>query len=84
MPTPLSNLRIIIIIIIVIIVIIIIIIIIIIIKVFSRRRVVLCERMDGRTEGQTDMTKFIVAFRNFANTLKNVLFEQKKIKLLDY
>ena len=29
----------------------------------SRRRVVPCGRMDG----QTDMTKLIVAFRNFAN-----------------
>jgi len=25
---------------------------------------------DGRTDGQTDMTKIIVAFRNFANALK--------------
>ena len=26
---------------------------------------------DRRTEGQTDMTKLIVAFRNFANAPKN-------------
>jgi len=74
MPTsPLSNLRLII-------VIAIIIIIIIIIKVFSGRRVILREMTDGRTEGQTDMTKLIVAFRNFVNVPKHVLFGQKKIK----
>jgi len=28
-------------------------------------------RTVGRTDGQTDMTKFIVAFRNFANAPKN-------------
>jgi hypothetical protein len=33
----------------------------------SGSRVVSC----GRTEGQTDMTKLIVAFRNFANAPKN-------------
>jgi hypothetical protein len=27
---------------------------------------------DGRTGGQTNMTKLIVAFRNFANAPKNV------------
>ena len=27
---------------------------------------------DRRTDGQTDMTKLIVAFRNFANASKNV------------
>ena len=37
-------------------------------------------RKDGRTKGQTDMTKLTVAFRNFSNALKNVLFEQKKMK----
>jgi hypothetical protein len=26
---------------------------------------------DGWTEGQTDITKLIVAFRNFANPLRN-------------
>ena len=26
---------------------------------------------DGKTDGQTDMTKLIVAFRNFANAPKN-------------
>ena len=26
---------------------------------------------DGQTDGQTDMTKLIVAFRNFANAPKN-------------
>jgi hypothetical protein len=30
-------------------------------KVFS------CGRMDGRADGQTDMTELIVAFRNFVN-----------------
>jgi len=29
---------------------------------------------DGRTDGQTDMTKLILAFRNFVNASKN---EQK-------
>jgi len=28
-------------------------------------------RTDGRKDGQTDMTKLIVAFRNFANAPKN-------------
>jgi Fe-S-cluster formation regulator IscX/YfhJ len=28
-------------------------------------------RTDGRTDRQTDMTKLIVAFRNFANAPKN-------------
>ena len=27
--------------------------------------------VDGRMDGQTDMTKLIVAFRNFANALTN-------------
>ena len=27
-------------------------------------------RTDGRTDGQTDMTHLIVAFKNFANALK--------------
>jgi hypothetical protein len=29
-------------------------------------------RTDGRTEGQTDMTKLIVAFRNFKNGPKHI------------
>jgi Fe-S-cluster formation regulator IscX/YfhJ len=29
------------------------------------------ENRDGRTDRQTDMTKILVAFRNFANALKN-------------
>jgi len=29
--------------------------------------------MDRRTDGQTDMTKIIVAFRNFSNARKNEL-----------
>jgi hypothetical protein len=29
-------------------------------------------RKDGQTDGQTDMTKLTVAFRNFANVPKNV------------
>jgi hypothetical protein len=28
-------------------------------------------RMDGWTDRQTDMTKLLVAFRNFGNTAKN-------------
>jgi len=28
-------------------------------------------RTDGQTDGRTDMTKVIVAFRDFANALKN-------------
>jgi hypothetical protein len=28
---------------------------------------------DGRTDGETDMTKLIVAFRNFANAPKHCL-----------
>jgi len=31
------------------------------------------ERTDGRRDGQTDMTKLTVAFRNFANSPKNRL-----------
>jgi hypothetical protein len=34
-------------------------------------------RTDGRTDGQTDMTMLLVAFRNFANLAKN---EWTKIK----
>ena len=34
---------------------------------FSRSRVFTC----GRTERRTDMTKLVVAFRNFANAPKN-------------
>jgi hypothetical protein len=38
----------------------------------SGSRVVSCGQMDGRTDvRQTDMTKVIVALRNFANALKN-------------
>jgi hypothetical protein len=33
---------------------------------------------DGRTDGQTDMTKLIVAFRNFANAPKNSLHKYPK------
>jgi hypothetical protein len=29
--------------------------------------------VDGRTDGRTDMTQLIFAFRNFANSPKNVL-----------
>jgi len=28
-------------------------------------------RVDGRTDGQTDMTKLTIAFRNFATSVKN-------------
>jgi DUF2075 family protein len=31
-------------------------------------------RMDGRTDGWTDMTKLIVAFRNFSNAPQNHKF----------
>jgi hypothetical protein len=41
----------------------------------SRRRVVPC----GRTDGQTDMTKLIVAFRNFANPPRKVQYACKII-----
>jgi len=30
-----------------------------------------CRQTDGRMDGQTNMTKLIVAFRNFANSPKN-------------
>jgi len=36
----------------------------------SGSKVVPCIQMDGRTDGQTDMTKPIVSFRIFANALK--------------
>jgi len=47
----------------------------------SGSRVVPCGRTDGRTGGQTDMTKLIVAFRNFAKALKNPLW---LFSLLEY
>ena len=34
-------------------------------------RVASCRPTDGGTDGQTDMTKLIVAFHNFANAPKN-------------
>ena len=37
---------------------------------------------DGRTDGQTEMTKLIVAFRNFANAPKHVRAEQLINRLL--
>jgi len=37
---------------------------------FSGSRVVPC----GQTDGPTDMTKLIAAFRNFANAPKNICF----------
>jgi len=36
-------------------------------------RIVPCGRTDGRTDRQTDVTKLILAFRNFANAPKNSL-----------
>ena len=33
-------------------------------------RVVACGRKDGRTDGQLDMTKLMVAIRSFANAPK--------------
>jgi len=41
----------------------------------NRRRVVPCGPMDG----QTDMTKLIVAFRNFANPPRNVQYACQKM-----
>ena len=38
---------------------------------FMKIRPVVAERTDGQTEGQADMTKLIVVFRNFANAPKN-------------
>ena len=35
-----------------------------------------CKRTDGRTDGQTDMTKLIAAFHNFVKTPKNLSFIQ--------
>jgi len=40
---------------------------------FSESRVV----PRGRTHGQTDVTKLIVPFRNFANAPKNVVLRKK-------
>jgi hypothetical protein len=40
-------------------------------------------RDDGRTDGQTDMTKLIVAFRNFADTSKNQLISQTKRQIYE-
>jgi hypothetical protein len=37
----------------------------------SGSRVVPCGRTDGQTDRQTDITKLIGSFRNFANALKN-------------
>jgi hypothetical protein len=37
----------------------------------SGSRVVACGQKDGRTDGQTDMTKLILTFRNFADATKN-------------
>jgi len=37
----------------------------------SGRRVVPCGRIDGWTDGQADMGKLIVAFRNLANSPKS-------------
>jgi hypothetical protein len=43
----------------------------------SGRRVISCGRTDGQkdqwTGGQTDMTKLVVAFRNFANAPKKYI-----------
>ena len=37
----------------------------------SETRAVPCGHIDGRTDGQTDMTKLIVALPNFANVPKS-------------
>ena len=47
---------------------------------FNGSRVVPCGQKGEQTDRQTDMTKLIVAFRNFANShentiLKNILFD---------
>ena len=39
-------------------------------------RVVPCGRTDGWTDRRTDMTKLIVAFRNFTNARKKLLFDK--------
>jgi hypothetical protein len=39
----------------------------------SGSRVVLCSQVEGRKDGQTDMTELTLAFRNFANAHKMVL-----------
>jgi hypothetical protein len=42
----------------------------------SGSRVVLCRR----TDRQTDMTKLIAAFRNFANALKNNIEDYSRVR----
>jgi len=41
---------------------------------FGRSRAVPCKRVGGRKVGKTDMTKLIVAFRNFSNVTKNITY----------
>jgi len=41
----------------------------------GRSRVVPCRQTDGWTDRQTDMTKLIVAFRNFEDASMNVKIE---------
>ena len=41
---------------------------------FSGSRVVLCGQTDWKADGRMDVTKLIVAFRNFANTPKHVFY----------
>jgi len=39
-------------------------------------------RMDGRTDGQTDMTKLIVTFRSFANAPKKCISKLMKKEIM--
>jgi hypothetical protein len=39
---------------------------------------------DGRTDGQTDMTKLVVAFRNIANAPKNVVEPDRMQMTIQY
>ena len=48
---------------------------------FSNSLVVLCGQNDGRMDGQTDMTKLRVAFRNFARAMDRKQRINKKRKL---
>jgi len=42
-----------------------------------------CRRTDGRMDRQTDMTKLLVSFRNFANAPKLAIREHITVVILD-